>query len=207
MCGVGLGWHAEEHRAYGWELPATRDRYALLEDALQLLPVMWGPGSKPFRGRVLDVPETLCYPRPLQAHVPVVVGGGGERRTLRLAARYADAANVMGGLDVVRRKGEVLRAHCADVGRDPAEVELTHLSTVLVGRDDRHVAELVEARRPRRRSAETYAASVNAGTVADHVGRFRELAEAGVAEVMVRLPDLADPSSLDRMAEVVGAFR
>jgi F420-dependent oxidoreductase-like protein len=207
VCGVGLGWHAEEHRAYGWDFPATRDRYALLEDALQLLPVMWGPGSKPFRGRVLDVPETLCYPRPLQAHVPVVVGGGGERRTLRLAARYADAANVMGGLDVVRRKHEVLRAHCADVGRDPAEVELTHLSTVLVGRDDRHVAELVEARRPRRRSAETYAASVNAGTVADQVGRFRELAEAGVAEVMVRLPDLADPTALDRMAEVVGAFR
>jgi alkanesulfonate monooxygenase SsuD/methylene tetrahydromethanopterin reductase-like flavin-dependent oxidoreductase (luciferase family) len=124
----------------------------------QLLPVMWGPGSKPFRGRVLDVPETLCYPRPLQAHVPVVVGGGGERRTLRLAARYADAANVMGGLDVVRRKGEVLRAHCADVGRDPARGRAhSHLSTVLVGRDDRHVAELVEARRPARRSAETYA--------------------------------------------------
>jgi F420-dependent oxidoreductase-like protein len=207
VCGVGLGWHAEEHRAYGWDFPSTRDRYAVLEDALQLLPVMWGPGSKPFRGRVLDVPETLCYPRPLQPHVPIVLGGGGERRTLRLAARYADAANVLGGLDVVRRKGEVLRAHCADVGRDPAEVELTHLSTVLVGRDDRHVAELVEARRPRRRSAETYAVSVNAGTVADQVGRFRELAEAGVAEVMVRLPDLADPTSLDRMADVVAAFR
>jgi F420-dependent oxidoreductase-like protein len=207
VCGIGLGWHAEEHHAYGWDFPSVRDRYALLEDALQLLPVMWGPGSKPFRGRVLDVPETLCYPRPLQPHVPVVLGGGGERRTLRLAAQYADAANVMGTLDVVRRKAGVLRAHCADVGRDPAEIELTHLSTVLVGLDDRHVAELVEARRPRRRTAETYAVSVNAGTVADQVGRFRELAEAGVAEVMVRLPDLADPTSLDRMAEVVGAFR
>jgi F420-dependent oxidoreductase-like protein len=207
VCGVGLGWHAEEHRAYGWEFPTTADRYALLEDALQLLPVMWGPGSKPFRGQVLEVPETLCYPRPLQAHVPVVLGGGGERRTLRLAAQYADAANVMGTLDVVRRKAGVLRAHCADVGRDPAEVGLTHLSTVLVGRDDRHVAELVEERRPRRRTAETYAASVNAGTVTDQVGRFRELAEAGVTEVMVRLPDLADPGCLDRFGEVVAAFR
>jgi F420-dependent oxidoreductase-like protein len=207
VCGLGLGWHADEHRAYGWDFPATGERYALLEDALRLLPVMWGPGSKPFRGGVLDVPETLCYPRPLQPHVPVLVGGGGERRTLRLAARYADAANVLGTVDVVRRKADVLRAHCVDAGRDPGEVELTHLSTVLVGRDDRHVAELVEARRPRRRSAETYAASVNAGTVADQVGRFRELAEAGVAEVMVRLPDLADPTALDRMAEVIGAFR
>ncbi len=137
----------------------------------------------------------------------MVLGGGGERRTLRLAARYADAANVFGALDVVRRKAAVLRAHCADVGRDPARVQLTHLTTALVGRDDAEVTRLVEARRPRRRTAEAYAASVNAGTVADQVGRFRELADAGVAEVMVRLPDLADPAGLDRMGEVISAFR
>jgi F420-dependent oxidoreductase-like protein len=207
VCGLGLGWHAQEHRAYGWEFPTTAARYALLEDALQLLPVLWGPGSKPFRGTVLDVPETLCYPRPLQEHVPVVVGGGGERRTLRLAARYADAANVMGSLDVVRRKADVLRAHCAEVGRDPGAVELTHLTRALVGRDDAHVAQLVEAFRPRRRSAESYAAEIHAGTVADQVGRFRELAEAGVAEVMVRLPDLADVTAVERMGEVISAFR
>ncbi len=207
VCGLGLAWHADEHRAYGWDFPPTADRYRLLEDALQLLPVLWGPGSKPFRGRVLDVPETLCYPRPLQEHVPVILGGGGERRTLRLAARYADAANVMGPLEAVRHKGSVLLGHCADLGRDPAEVALTHLSTVLVGRDDAHVAALVEARRPRRRTAEAHAASLNAGTVTDQVGRFRELAEAGVAEVMVRLPDIADPGSLDRMGEVIAAFR
>ncbi|MDQ1600454.1 MAG: hypothetical protein QOD68_1928 [Actinomycetota bacterium] len=207
VCGVGLAWFAEEHRAYGWDFPATADRYALLEDALQLLPVLWGPGSPPFHGRVLDLPETLCYPRPLQEHLPLVVGGGGEQRTLRLAARYADAANVMGGLDVVRRKAAVLRQHCLDAGRDPTSVALSHLSTVLVGRDDAQVAELVEARRPRRRSAEAYAATVNAGTVADQVGRLRELAEAGVGEVAVRVPDLADPTSLERFGEVIAAFR
>ena len=207
VCGLGLAWYADEHVAYGWDFPPTGDRYALLEDALQLLPVLWGPGSPPFRGRVLDVPETLCYPRPLQERVPVVVGGGGERRTLRLAARYADAANVMGPLDVVRRKAGVLRAHCDAVGRDSAEVALTHLSTALVGRDDGQVAELVEAYRPRRVGAGRFAARVNAGTVGDHVGRFRELAEAGVSEVMVRLPDLADPRALDRLGDVVAAFR
>jgi F420-dependent oxidoreductase-like protein len=207
VCGVGLAWFAEEHRAYGWDFPPTADRYALLEDALQLLPVLWGPGSPPFRGRVLDLPETLCYPRPLQEHVPLVVGGGGEQRTLRLAARYADAANVMGGLDVVRRKAAVLRQHCLDAGRDPASVALSHLSTVLVGRDDAQVAGLVEERRPRRRSAESYAATVNAGTVSDQVGRLRELAEIGVGEVAVRLPDLADPTSLERFGEVIAAFR
>ena len=127
-----------------------RERYALLEDALQLLPLLWGPGSPAFAGRVLDVPEAVCYPRPLQEHVPIVVGGGGERRTLRLAAQYADAANVLGDLATVRRKAAVLREHCAAVGRDRRRC--THLSTALVGEDDRHVAELVDARRPRGRS-------------------------------------------------------
>jgi len=206
VCGLGLAWFAEEHRAYGWELPPVPQRYALLEDALQLLPVLWGPGGPAYQGRVLSIPEAAGYPRPLQEHVPIIVGGGGERRTLRLAAKYADAANVFAGADV-RHKAAVLRAHCLDAGRDPAEVELTHLSTALVATDDRHAAALVERLRPRRQDPARYAASVNAGTVVDHVGRFRELAEAGVQEVMVRLPDLADTSPIERMAKVIAAFR
>jgi F420-dependent oxidoreductase-like protein len=201
VCGLGLGWFAAEHTAYGWPFPPVQERYDLLEDALELLPLLWGPGSPAYRGRVLDVPEAVCYPRPLQSHVPVILGGGGERRTLRLAAQYADAANVMGDLTTVRRKAAVLTAHCAATGR---EVELTHLSTVLVGSSDADLAARVDAARPRGRSPATYAASVNAGTVADHVGRFRELAEAGVSEVMVRV---ADPQSLTAMAEVIEAFR
>jgi alkanesulfonate monooxygenase SsuD/methylene tetrahydromethanopterin reductase-like flavin-dependent oxidoreductase (luciferase family) len=153
------------------------------------------------------VPEAAGYPRPLQAHVPIIVGGGGERRTLRLAARYADAANVFGDAATVRHKAAVLRAHCEAEGREPAQVELTHLSTALVGVDDAHVAELVHRLRPRGGDPARYAASVNAGTVTDHIGRFRELAEAGVAEVMIRLPDLVDAEPLTRMAPVIAAFR
>ena len=84
---------------------------------------------------------------------------------------------------------------------------MTHLSTVLVGTDDRHVAELLERLRPSRQDPARFAASVNAGTVDDHIGRFRALAEAGAAEVMVRLLDLDDPASLDRMRPVIAAFR
>ncbi len=206
-CGLGLAWHREEHEAYGWEFPSTHQRYALLEDALLLLPVLWGPGSAPFSGQVLQVAETLCYPRPLQEHVPMLVGGGGERRTLRLAAHYADACNVMGDLATVARKVEVLRSHCEDLGRDPAEVAVTHLSTSLVGTTDADVAALVERLRPRRQPAARYAAAVHAGTVSDHIGRFRQLADAGVSEVMVRLPDLGDTTPVERMAPVIAAFR
>jgi alkanesulfonate monooxygenase SsuD/methylene tetrahydromethanopterin reductase-like flavin-dependent oxidoreductase (luciferase family) len=208
VCGLGLAWFKAEHTAYGWPFPSVAERYDLLEDALRLLPVLWGPGSKPFEGSVLRVPETMCYPRPLQDRVPLIVGGGGERRTLRLAARYADAANVFGDADAVRHKASVLEGHCATEGRDPAEVALTHLSTTLVGRTDAEVAEAVERLRPRREPAARYAASVHAGTVADHVGRFRGLAEAGVREVMVRLPDLsAGIEPLATFGEVIDVFR
>ena len=207
VCGLGLAWFEQEHAAYGWPFPPTPRRYELLEDALELLPLLWGPGSPPYRGRVLDVPEAVCYPRPLQDHVPLVVGGGGERRTLQLAARLADAANVFGDAATVRHKVEVLRAHCVAAGRDPAQVAMTHLSTALVGTDDRHVSGLVERLRPRGQPAAAFAASVNAGTVRDHIGRFRELSEAGATEVMVRIADLADPAALEPMAGVIAAFR
>jgi alkanesulfonate monooxygenase SsuD/methylene tetrahydromethanopterin reductase-like flavin-dependent oxidoreductase (luciferase family) len=203
-----LAWFEAEHKAYGWEFPSVSERYALLEDALQLLPVLWGPGNKPFHGSVLDVPETACYPRPLQDPLPILLGGSGERRTLKLAARYADAANVFGDAATVKQKAEVLREHCEAAGRDPGEVRLTQLSTTLVGSDHRQVNTLVERLRPRNQDPARYAATVNAGTVADQVGRFRELAEAGAGEVMLRLPDLDDDlAPLERMSQVIAAFR
>jgi hypothetical protein len=84
---------------------------------------------------------------------------------------------------------------------------MTHLSTTLVATDDRELAALVESRRPRRRSAAAYATSVNAGTVTDHVGRFRELAEAGAREVMVRLPNVSDPNAFEPVSRVISEFR
>ena len=207
VCGIGLGWFRAEHDAYGWEFPPVDARYARLEDALQVLPLLWGKGAPAFAGRVVQIPDTTCYPRPLQAHVPILVGGNGERRTLRLAAQYADACNIIGDVDVVHRKVAVLHAHCADLGRDRDAVEVTQLSTTLVGRDAYEVGALVEQLRPRRQGAERYAASVNAGTVTDQIGRFRALADAGVQTAIVSFPDLADADPVERFAPVVAAFR
>src|SRR5207244_12543567 len=109
-----------------------------------------------------------------------------------------------GALASVARKAAVLREQCTRTGRD---VELSHLTTALGGKDASEVADLVEAHRPRAVDAGRYAQQVHAGTVADHVGRFRELAEVGVAEVAVRLPDLRDAAPVARMAEVIAAFR
>jgi F420-dependent oxidoreductase-like protein len=201
ICGIGAAWFEHEHRAYGWDFPARAERYALLEDALQLLPLMWGPGAPPFKGKVIEAAETACYPRPLQEHVPILVGGGGEKITLRLVARYADACNVFGDPATVAHKVEVLHRHCADVGRDPSAITVTHLSTALVDVD------ALERLRPARVAPEQYAARVGAGAVEDQVGRYRALAEAGVQTAIVNLPDLDGPEPVERFADVIAAFQ
>src|SRR5204862_6650456 len=77
VCGIGAAWFEREHKLYGWELPPPRDRFARLEDALELLPLLWGPGAPRFEGRTVTIPEAICYPRPLQEHVPILIGGSG----------------------------------------------------------------------------------------------------------------------------------
>jgi F420-dependent oxidoreductase-like protein len=206
VCGIGAAWFEREHRAYGWTFPPLAERYALLEDALQVLPILWGKGSPPFDGTQIHLAETMCYPRPLQEHVPILVGGGGERRTLRLVARYADACNVFGDADIVRHKVAVLHDHCAAVDRDPAAVRITQLSTALTATDEGELAAAVERLRSPSQSPEAYARQVNAGTVEDHIGRFRRLAEAGVEEAIVSFPDLSGTEPVERFAAVIDAF-
>jgi alkanesulfonate monooxygenase SsuD/methylene tetrahydromethanopterin reductase-like flavin-dependent oxidoreductase (luciferase family) len=189
MCGLGTGWFEREHALYDWPFPPLRERYALLEDALELLPLMWGPGSPRFEGRTTTVSECTCYPRPLQERVPILVGGSGERRTLRLVARHADACNLFGDADTVRRKLGVLHSHCEAEGRDPAAITVTHLAP----------ARVVAAGEPR--------AGQGAASVAEHVGRYRELAEAGVQTAIVGLSDAHGPESVTRFAGVIAAFR
>jgi alkanesulfonate monooxygenase SsuD/methylene tetrahydromethanopterin reductase-like flavin-dependent oxidoreductase (luciferase family) len=95
---------------------------------------LWASGTKAYDGERVRLPETTCYPRPV-SRIPVIVGGGGEHRTLRIAASLGDATNVPSSLETLDRKVEVLRAHCRDVGRDPAEVAITVLDLPVVGRD------------------------------------------------------------------------
>ncbi len=206
VCGVGTGWFEREHKAYGWRFPALAERYALLEDALRLFPLMWGPGAPEFVGDAIGPIETICYPRPMQERIPILVGGSGERRTLKLVARYADACNLFGDAANVTRKVSVLHKHCSDEGRDPAQIEITHLAPVLVGEDRRHVDQLVDKLLPTGVSKHGYAAAVNAGTIDDHMGRFRELAESGVQHAIVSLPELEGAEPLRTMKDVIDAF-
>ena len=205
FCGIGAGWWDREHAAFGLPFPAAAGRLDQLEAAIETLRALWQPGTKAYQGTKVWLPETTCYPRPV-SRVPIIVGGGGERRTLRIAARLGDGCNLPSALDVLDRKLAVLREHCREAGRDPAQVQVTVLDIPVIGEDREHAATLVEKLRGRTPAA-TFARRHHAGTAADHIGRYRLLAERGVATVFVSLPDLAGPQDVLRLAPVTAAFR
>jgi alkanesulfonate monooxygenase SsuD/methylene tetrahydromethanopterin reductase-like flavin-dependent oxidoreductase (luciferase family)/predicted kinase len=203
FCGIGAGWWEREHAAFGLPFPSPAARLGLLETEIEMLRALWRPGTRPYDGDRVRLPETTCYPRPA-GPVPVIVGGSGDR-TLEIAARLADGCNLPSAAAVLDAKLPVLRAHCERAGRDPAEVAVTVLDLPVIGRDREHVATLVETLRGRVAAA-AFARRHHAGVAADHAGRYRQLAERGVSTVFVSLPDLAGPQDLDRLAPVLAAF-
>ena len=203
FCGIGAGWWDREHAGFGLPFPPPAARLDMLETAIETLRALWQPGTKQYSGDRVQLPETTCYPRPLSA-IPIIVGGSGDR-TLQIAARLGDGCNLPSELAVLDAKIALLREHCQHAGRDPANVAVTVLDIPIVGRDREHVAGLVETLRGRT-SAAAFARRHHAGLAADHIGRYRFLAERGVSTVFLSLPDLAGPDDLTRLAPIVGVF-
>lgn len=124
--GIGAAWYEREHRGLGVAFPATAERFERLEEAIQICLQMWSDDDGPYNGRHYQLEATLCSPAPVSRPRPrILIGGSGERKTLRLVAQYADACNLFGGPGEVAHKVDVLRRHCDDVGRDPNEIEVT----------------------------------------------------------------------------------
>jgi F420-dependent oxidoreductase-like protein len=130
ILGIGAAWNDDEHAGYGYDFPTAKERLDRLEEALQIIAAMFTEQAPSFEGRHYRVQGVLNNPKPVRGRIPVLIGGGGEKRTLRLVAQYGDACNLFGGPDDVRHKLDVLERHCADVGRDPAEITKTILYTV-----------------------------------------------------------------------------
>jgi alkanesulfonate monooxygenase SsuD/methylene tetrahydromethanopterin reductase-like flavin-dependent oxidoreductase (luciferase family) len=200
--GIGAGWWQREHAAFGLPFPPAAQRLDGLERAIELIRALLAPGTKPYAGDRVSLPETTCYPRPVSS-VPIIVGGSGERRTLRIAARLADGCNVVGSDEQrLRHKIDVLHRHCREVGRDPGEVAITVLDLPVVGADRDEVWARVEALRGRT-SAAVYARTHRAGTYAEQRDRYARLADLGVRTVFVSPPHLADPADVLALAPMV----
>lgn len=132
LLGIGAAWYDREHEGLGVPFPPTGERFERLEEALQIARQMWSDDDGPYDGRHFHLAETICLPRPVHGTVPILIGGGGERKTLRLVAQYAQACNLFGapgeeGLETVKHKLEVLRGHCETLGTDYDAIEKTML--------------------------------------------------------------------------------
>ena len=166
--GVGAAWYEREAAGLGVPFPPLKERFEWLEETLQIARQMWADGEKRYEGRHFKLAEALNRPQPLsKPHPPIMVGGMGERRTLRLVAQYADACNLFArvGIDEVRRKLDVLKYHCDDLGRDYDEIERTTLDTAHLG--------------------------PGARTPADVIAQCRALADIGVQHAIFNMPSNA----------------
>ncbi len=124
--GIGAAWYEREHVGLGVPFPPLAERFERLEETIEICLQMWSDDNGAYEGRHYKLAETLCSPLPVSRPRPrILIGGSGERKTLRLVAQYADACNIFGGPDEIAAKLDVLRRHCDDVGRDPNAIEVT----------------------------------------------------------------------------------
>jgi F420-dependent oxidoreductase-like protein len=145
ILGIGAAWYDVEHHALGVDYPTDRVRLDMLEEAVQICRAMFEGDGVTFGGQHFRVDNARNLPRPVQAGGPkIMIGGGGEKRTLRLVAQYADQCNVTGDVDTLRHKIEVLHRHCAEVGRDPSEVDVTWMTPLILTTSDENTAEVRE---------------------------------------------------------------
>ena len=199
--GIGAGWWQREHEAFGLAFPPAGARLDQLESAIETIRALWAPGTKPYRGERVDLPETTCYPRPVSA-VPIIVGGSGPR-TLRIAATLGDGCNIPADDATLDSRIAALRGHCEAAGRDPAQVAVTVLDVPVVGRDRDEVWARVERHRGRS-SAAAYARSHHAGTHAEQRERYARLRERGVRTVFLAPPHVRSAEDVAELAPMLG---
>lgn len=182
--GVGAAWNDEEHTGLGVPFPPVAERFEQLEETLQIAQRMWAGDESPYEGRHYQLQRPLNSPQSLsRPHPPIMIGGGGEKKTLRLVARYGDACNLfeLPDLDVVRHKLDVLQEHCRNENRDYAEIERTTLGTLALSRDGAGGTQSVD----------------------QAVDRFGRLAELGIDRAIVNSPRIADPALFEVLPDLV----
>jgi F420-dependent oxidoreductase-like protein len=191
VLGLGAAWNEDEHIGYGFPFPPIPERMDRLDEALQICRLMFAQERPSFEGTHYRIERALDVPRPIQPRGPrILIGGGGERRTLRLLAKYGDIGNWFGSLDEVRHKKGVFEEHCAAVGRDPAEVTLTVMAPVVVARTEAEGKAAFEALPPERR------VGVTVGTPERCAEALRPWVEAGFTGFVFRNPSMMDPERI-----------
>jgi len=185
--GIGAAWNEEEHRGLGVPFPPLAERFERLEETLQIAHQMWAGNDAPYEGKHYQLARPLNSPHAVQKpHPPILIGGGGERKTLKLVAQYGDACNLFARLPLpeLKRKLDILREHCAAIGRPYEEIEKTTLSSYRLTRDGRN----------------------GSTTPAAQLEHLAQLAELGIDQAIFSLQNVSDLEPFDLLAtEIVPA--
>ena len=203
---LGAGWFEDEHRAYGFDFPPLKERFERLEDALNIARAMFTQGPATFKGSHFRVEGALDNPQPVRGDIPILVGGSGERKTLRLVAQYADASNIFGDPDRVRHLLGVLADHCDAVGRDPAEITKTRLGTLAIAPTHEEAERRLAAWPDRANMPEERLRMVLTHGDPDEVGeQVQALLDAGLDGLIFHLPDPYDLDTVSLAGETLSA--
>lgn len=202
ILGIGGAWYDVEHRGLGVDYPRDKVRLDMLEEAVQICRAMFTGDDVSFAGTYFRIDHARNLPRPVQPGGPkIMIGGGGEQRTLRLVARYADKCNVTGDASTLAHKIEVLHRHCAEVGRDPAEVAVTWMAPLILTTSDENTAET------RRLLAAGGSPEDVAGFIVGQPGEVPDLVAghlaAGADEVIFSFP-FADAAGIAAVGQAFG---
>ncbi len=201
ILGIGAAWHDVEHVAFGVDFPSDGERLDRLEEAVQIARAMFTEEAPSFHGRHYRIESIKNLPRPIRPEgIPIMIGGGGEKRTLRLVAQYADQCNIAGDLDTIHHKLEVLQRHCAEVGRDPAEIRTTRLGSLFLTDGEQQTidtrAMLIDL------AGAEFAAGCTVGTDDEVLEQVELMIDAGIDEPIFNLP-FSDAATIRRAGELL----
>ncbi len=211
--GIGAAWHTYEHDAFAIPFYTTRQRLERLDEAVQVIKLLWTRPSPSFDGHYYQLKRPPYNPPNVQSasggHPPILIGGGGEKRTLLTVARYADATNVQGTPEEVARKFQVLDQHCRDIGRDPATIRRTIQVPLFLNEDPAFKQRVLQGiSAATGRSEDEAARSLLLGSVDEIKQQLQTYIDAGVQEFMLAQWPRIHAESLRRFsAEVIPAFR
>jgi F420-dependent oxidoreductase-like protein len=201
--GIGAAWFEAEHEAYGFRFPLLKERFEHLEDALRIARAMFTEERATVAGTHHHVDGALNNPRPLRGDIPILIGGSGERKTLRLVAQYGDGCNLFGDVERVRHLLGVLDGHCEDVGRDPSEITRTRMAGVIIA------ATHEEAERKKEAAAEAGIPRERLDTMLlgdpDSIGeQAQAYADVGIEGLTITLPDTSDLETIALAGRALG---
>jgi F420-dependent oxidoreductase-like protein len=203
--GLGAAWYEDEHNSYGFPFPPLKERFERLEDALRIARAMFTEEEPTVEGKHYSVRNILNNPRPLRGDIPILVGGSGERKTLRLVAQYADGCNVFGDPPAVRHLMDVLERHCEDVGRDPGEITKTRNGQLFIGRTQEEAEAKVKRAVENGMPADRLERMGLIGGPDEVAARVQEFLDAGLDGITFSITDVYDLEMITLAGETIGA--